>query len=124
MISPCTILIVDDEQDLLEMYLDFFEMENFKVFSALSAKLGLEILAANPDIQVIISDSHMHGMSGLEFLNVLFKQKSSQLFYLATGDLDQSDEEIKKLNGTGLLLKPFDMNEVIKRILKDLNGTV
>lgn len=124
MSSPCTVLIVDDEQDLLEMYQDYFEIEGFKVFAASSAQQGLELLDANPSIQAIISDSHMSGMSGLEFLAVVNKHQAKPLFYLATGDLEQNNEEIKKLGGTGLLTKPFDMSDVIQRILKDLNGKI
>jgi len=122
MSSVCTVLIVDDEKDLLEMYKDYFEMENFTVFTSLNAKDGLEIFDAHSEIQVIISDSHMSGMSGLDFLKELGQKSSKPLFYLATGDLDQTDEAIITLGGTGLLTKPFDMGEIIKRILKDLNG--
>lgn len=122
MTHPCVILIVDDEKDLLEMYQDFFELENFKVYAAPSASLGLELLDAHADIQVIISDSHMNGMSGLEFLQKVSLRPVRPLFYLATGDLAQSVDAITSLGGTGLVAKPFDMNEVIKRILKDLNG--
>jgi DNA-binding response OmpR family regulator len=124
MSNSFTILIVDDEQELLEMYQDFLELEGFTVFSALSAILGNEILKANPQIQVIISDSHMPGMSGLEFLKLVSMLPSKPLFYLATGDIDQSKESIVQLGGTGLIAKPFDINEVITRIIKDLNGTV
>jgi DNA-binding response OmpR family regulator len=122
MSSVCTILIIDDEADLLEMYRDFFEMEDFTVFAASSAKAGLEILEARPEIQVVVSDSHMNGMSGLELLKILNDKNTKPLFYLATGDLDESDDNLKALGAAGLLTKPFDMGEVIKRILKDLNG--
>jgi DNA-binding response OmpR family regulator len=122
MSSVCTILIIDDEADLLEMYRDFFEMEDFTVFAVSSAKAGLEILEAQPEIQVVVSDSHMNGMSGLELLKILNDKSKKPLFYLATGDLDESDDNLKALGATGLLTKPFDMGEVIKRILKDLNG--
>jgi DNA-binding response OmpR family regulator len=122
MSSVCTILIIDDEADLLEMYRDFFEMEDFTVFAESSAKAGLEILEARPEIQVVVSDSHMNGMSGLDLLKILNEKNTKKLFYLATGDLDESDDNLKALGATGLLTKPFDMGEVIKRILKDLNG--
>lgn len=122
MSAVCTILIIDDETDLLEMYRDYFEMDDFAVFTAAAASKGLEVLESHPEIQVVISDAHMGGMSGLELLAVLNKKSTKPLFYLATGDLDQTDDKIKTLGGTGLLTKPFDMAEVIKRILKDLNG--
>ena len=37
-----SILIVDDELELLEIYQDLFEAENFNVLTASSASAGLE----------------------------------------------------------------------------------
>jgi DNA-binding response OmpR family regulator len=124
MSTNCTILIVDDEKDLLDMYREFFEMEKFNVFSASSAELALEIFQEHPEIQVIISDSHMKKMSGLDLLQELSKRPKMPLFYLATGDSADSELKILKLGATGLILKPFDMSEVIERILNDLNGSI
>ncbi len=124
MTNTYTILIVDDEIDLLEMFQDYFEMEGSKVYPALSAAIGLELLDQHDDIQVIISDFHMPGISGLEFLKrVSAHPNKMPLFYLATGDIDQSDSEIIKLGGTGIISKPFDLDLVTKKILKDLNGS-
>ncbi len=118
----CTILIVDDENDLLEMYKDFFEMENFKVFTASNGSAGLEILKVHSEIEVIISDSHMPGMTGLQFLGKVRELTKIPKFYLATGDLNQNQDEIVKLEGTGMILKPFDVEVVIAKILEELNG--
>ena len=117
-----TILIVDDEPDLLEMYQEFLEMEGHKVYAAPSAIIGMEIFTNNPAIQIIISDSHMPGMSGIDFLKKINELPQKPLFYLATGDLDQTNEFIQSLGGTGMIGKPFDLEEVLKRIDKDLNG--
>lgn len=119
-----TILIVDDEKDLLEMYKELLELDNFIVYTASSAGSALEILSKNINIQVIISDSHMNKMTGMELLQVISKKQVRPLFYLATGDLEQTDEEIKNLGGTGLIFKPFDMDVIIQRILKDLDGKI
>jgi CheY-like chemotaxis protein len=116
------ILIVDDEPDLLEMYTEVFESEGFLVHGAPSALVALELFKANSSIQLIISDSHMKGMTGLEFLKTLIEiYKTIPHFYLATGDMDQSEESIKSLGGHGLVLKPFDVDEIIIKIKKDLN---
>lgn len=115
------VLIVDDEKDLLEMYREFFEMDGFKVFTASSAKEALCLYENHPNIKLIISDANMGDISGVELLKVLKKNyRSVPVFYLATGAMETTEEEIKALGGTGLLLKPFDLDEILLRIKRDL----
>lgn len=117
-----SILIVDDEEDLLEMYRELFEMEGFHVFTSTSAKEALVIYSNQPDIKLIISDANMGDISGIEFLKLLKANYSTiPVFYLATGAIEQTEEQIKSLGGTGLVLKPFDLDEILNRIKKDLN---
>lgn len=117
-----SILIVDDEEDLLEMYRELFEMDGFLVTTATSAQEGLVLYQKNQDIKVIISDSKMGDMSGIDFLSVLKnKYQTIPVFYLATGASDKTEDEIKSLGGAGLVLKPFDLDEILLRIKKDLN---
>ncbi|MBP9681064.1 MAG: response regulator [Bacteriovorax sp.] len=116
-----SILIVDDEEDLLEMYRELFEQEGFEVTTASSAIDGLEILKIKREIRLVISDSQMKGKTGLEFLKDLKETyESIPLFYLATGCMEQSEEKIKSLGGAGLVLKPFDLDEILAKIKKDL----
>lgn len=116
------ILIVDDETDLLEMYRELLEMDGFKVFTASSAIEGLETYKNNTHIRLIISDSNMADMSGMEFLASLKSlYQTIPLFYLSTGALEKTEEEIKALGGHGLVLKPFDLDEILIKIRKDLN---
>jgi CheY-like chemotaxis protein len=115
------ILIVDDEKELLEMYREFFEMDGFEVTTASSALEGIKVYGSNLNIRLIISDSNMGEMSGVEFLKVLKSTyQTIPIFYLSTGELSQSEEYIKSLGGHGLLLKPFDLDEILIKIKKDL----
>jgi CheY-like chemotaxis protein len=123
--SDFFILIVDDEKDLLEMYKDFLESEGYKILTAISGADALVVCNKNKDIALIISDSHMGRMSGLEFLAQL-KSKSDSLpkFYLATGDIDKTEEDLKLLGVSRLIMKPFDLTDVIKMINKDLDVAI
>lgn len=115
------ILIVDDEVDLLEMYRELLEMEGFKVFTALSAQEGMKLYGDNQEIRLIISDSKMGDMSGLEFLKTLKSEyQNIPVFYIATGSIDQTEDMIKTLGGDGLVLKPFDLDEILIKIRNDL----
>lgn len=116
------ILIVDDEIELLEMYRELFGMDGFEVFTASSAVEGLEVYKNHKEIQLIISDSNMGDMSGTQFLKTLkATYHTIPVFYLSTGSLDQTEEDVKSLGGHGLVLKPFDLDEILTKIRKDLN---
>lgn len=120
--NKVSLLIVDDEEDLLNLYKELFESEGFEVETASSAVKGMEILKNRRDIRLVISDSLMKEKTGLEFLAELKEMfEPIPLFYLATGSLEYSEEKIKSLGGTGLVLKPFDLDEILARIKKDLN---
>lgn len=122
MSEKVTILIVDDEEELLEIYTDFFASEGLKVFSALSAEKALEIYKDNQnEIQVIISDANMKGMNGAQFLEILRRDFSNKpLFYLSTGDVSVSEIQIKKMGGNRLILKPFELDDILENIRCDL----
>ncbi|MBI2381325.1 MAG: EAL domain-containing protein [Gammaproteobacteria bacterium] len=62
-----TLLLVDDEPDVLRALKRMLRGEPYRVLTAASAEEGLETLARYP-IQVIVSDQRMPGMSGTDFL--------------------------------------------------------
>lgn len=104
------------------MYRELFEMDGFAVTTATSAQEGLEAYKRNLDIRLIISDSNMGDMSGIEFLKSLkTTYQTIPVFYLSTGALEQTEEYIKSIGGHGLVLKPFDLDEILIKIRRDLN---
>lgn len=62
-----TILVVDDEPDILVALEDLFE-NDYRVLSTTSPLKALDIVAKEPDIAIIISDQRMPEMAGDEFL--------------------------------------------------------
>lgn len=115
------ILIVDDDLDLLKMYQEIIVIEGTQIITATSGQKALECCKDNPHIQVIISDAHMGEMSGVELLqNLRSYYETLPVFYLLTGAFDINEEEIKKEGARGLILKPFDLNEILGRIKKDI----
>ena len=63
---PYTILVVDDEVGVVES-IELLLDEDYRVFTALSGKDGLEILERE-EIDLVIVDERMPGMRGVEFL--------------------------------------------------------
>lgn len=114
------ILIVDDEEDLLEVCADAFEFAGHQVRTALNVTQALKILETDR-FDAIISDSNMPDMSGEEFLakihkDVIVGQKTQ--FYLATGAIDVNTKLLEENGASGVVTKPFDIDELIERIAK------
>jgi EAL domain-containing protein (putative c-di-GMP-specific phosphodiesterase class I)/ActR/RegA family two-component response regulator len=63
-----TLLLVDDEPNILSALNRLFRREGYRVLTAGSGQQALELLAENP-VQVIISDQRMAEMSGVELLS-------------------------------------------------------
>lgn len=63
-----TLLMVDDEPNVLAALQRSFRREGFRVLTAASAAQGLALLAEHP-VQVVLSDERMPAMSGTEFLS-------------------------------------------------------
>ncbi len=115
------ILLVDDDADLLDMYEESIQIEGVQVLKAESVKVAIEHCKNHANIQVILSDNHMKGMTGMEFLiNLKNQYETIPVFYLLTGSFDISEEDIISKGGGGLILKPFDLDEILERIKKDI----
>ena len=118
--SP-SILIIDDDPDLLDMYREVLCIDGVNILSALSGKAAFDICKSDQSIQVIISDANMGEMSGMELLvNLKGHYQSMPVFYLLTGAFNVTEEEVVAAGGRGLILKPFDLDEILERIKKDI----
>jgi two-component system chemotaxis response regulator CheY len=116
------ILIVDDDPDLLDMYQEVVAFDGVKTLTARSGREAINLCKNNPGIKVIVSDSNMGEMSGMELLKHLRSYyQTMPVFYLLTGAFDVSEDEVKKAGGSGLVLKPFDLEEILERMKKDIN---
>ncbi len=115
--NECQIIVVDDEPDLAEILAESLELEDFKVSRFLSAEEALKALKGHDDFHVVISDAHMPGMNGLEFLDVLKKDfKHNFLFYLCTGDLEVTENDLKERGGSALVKKPYNLFDLVDSV--------
>lgn len=125
MSKKCVILYVDDEPINLQLFeINFHDI--FKVYTALSAKEGLEKLKEHPDICTVVSDMKMPVMNGLEFINVSKQARPDICYFILTGYeiTDEIQEAITSKTIIKYFQKPFDLNEIvdsIKAALKNAN---
>ncbi|MFE4108047.1 response regulator [Almyronema epifaneia] len=111
--AKAKILVVDDETDNLDLlYRTFFR--NFQVLRASSGAEALEILAAQPEVAVIISDQRMPGMSGTELLSQVAAQYPNIIRIMLTGYTDVEDlvEAINAGKVFKYVTKPWDEDDL------------
>ena len=111
------ILYVDDEEINLEL-LQLSFMNELDVSIATTARKGLEILEANPDIQVVISDLKMPAMNGLDFIKQVKQKNHERVCMLLTGFME-SEVMMEGFNKELIfryLTKPWRKDELLGTI--------
>ena len=110
-----TVLVVDDEPNLLDLLRAYLEREGWRVLGAADGPGGLEAAArARPD--VIVLDVLLPGLDGIEFCRGLREFSDAYVLMLTA-----RAEELDKLVGLAVgaddyLTKPFSPREVVARI--------
>lgn len=92
------ILFIDDNESFLRSYVPLLtEEKDLDVLTASSARQALEILETD-SIDVIVSDIHMPGMSGIQLLEEIFKLglNTPVIFITAFGSVEQAIELVKQ----------------------------
>ncbi|MDF5712825.1 MAG: response regulator [Rhizonema sp. NSF051] len=107
------ILVVDDEPDNLDLLYRTFRRD-FNVFKADSGVKALQVLAAEGEVAVIISDQRMPEMKGTEFLSKTVPQFPDTIRIILTGFTDIEDlvEAINAGQVYKYITKPWDPSEL------------
>lgn len=106
-------LVVDDEPDNLDLLYRTFRRD-FNVLRAESGVVALQVLAAEGEVAVIISDQRMPEMKGTEFLSKTVPQFPDTMRIILTGFTDVEDlvEAINSGQVYKYITKPWDPNEL------------
>lgn len=107
------ILYVDDEPGNLVGFKSTFR-QLYDIKTASSGKEGIEVLDANPDIEIVITDQRMPEMTGVEFLSAIKDKHTEPIRILLTGYTDFSAlvEAINKGQIYRYLQKPWNEDEI------------
>lgn len=108
-----TILIVDDEPNVIASLKRIFTDEPYEMHSAAGALEGIEILKNNP-IKVVISDERMPEISGSEFLATVREQFPYVIRIMLTGhaSIEAAMKAINKGEIYRFFTKPWDDMEL------------
>lgn len=111
------ILLVDDNQSILQAVGTFLSMQNYKVTSAHSPVLALELSQKMDRIELLITDVVMPNMTGPQLANAIRGTHPNVKVLFLSG---YSDEAVRKegiLNQDAIFLqKPASMQDLVKKI--------
>jgi len=111
--SESTLLLVDDESNILSSLRRLFRPQGYRVLTAESGKAGLDIMEREK-IDLIISDMRMPEMTGAEFLAIVAQRWPHVVRILLTGyaDLTSTVDAINKGAIYRYVSKPWEDNDL------------
>ena len=123
-----SILIVDDEPDIADLFRQRFRREvrqgQYVLHFAGSGEEALRRLAEiHPELIVILSDINMPGMDGLELLGEIRRLRPDLpvLMVTAYGD-DDRKRRADELGAAAFLAKPVDFEQLKQHLLRLVPG--
>lgn len=118
-----TILLIEDNRDILENTAEILHLEGYEVLMASHGDEGFEMASSQlPDL--IISDIQMPGINGYEVLSkIRTLPKTTHIpFIFLTASAQEEDIEKGRTSGAhGYLTKPFTSECLKSAILKVLS---
>ncbi|MEP6880648.1 MAG: EAL domain-containing protein [Dokdonella sp.] len=114
-----TVLVVDDEPGILAALSRELRRDGYRVLTAGSGSVGLELLALHP-VQVIISDQRMPEMSGTEFLSIVKDLYPDTMRIILSGytDLNVVTDSVNRGSVFRFLTKPWN-DEALREQVRD-----
>lgn len=120
-----TVMIVDDTKDTVGMVKKLLESEGFKTMVAHNGKDALELLnkiERKPDL--ILLDMFMPEMSGREVCERIRGNEELRdlkvAFFTVAAFRGQGKQMLEDLNVLDYIVKPFDIDDLLRRIHKML----
>ena len=120
--QPTTILVVDDEEDVVSLMRDFLEAEGYAVLVAANGQEALQALQ-RATVDCVLLDVMMPGLSGFDVVRKIREQGEVPVLFLSA-----KQEDSDKIRGLGLgaddyIVKSATPGEVVARVKAVLRRT-
>jgi CheY-like chemotaxis protein len=113
-----TVLFVDDEEIVLKVGSLMLQKLGYSVLPVSNGDRAIEILKENK-VAFVILDMLMPGINGFEIYHQIKKIQPEVKIILASGYIgDQSEERSKRIGFDGFIQKPFNLEQLSKKIEK------
>ncbi|MBI5519660.1 MAG: sigma-54-dependent Fis family transcriptional regulator [Desulfovibrio sp.] len=111
-----TILVVDDDKNILQVLEARLSFAHYKTLTARSAEEAVEVLAQHP-VDLVVSDVKMPGMGGVGLLHEILVQwpHIPVILLTAYGSIPDAVSTIRS-GAADYLTKPFDGHQLLQKI--------
>jgi len=117
--KPCTILLVDDQPEVLQVHKLLLKAMGHKVLTATHGKEAIETFKANKNkIQMLITDFKMPGMDGIDLAEALRKESASLTMLMVTAFGETEKLQLSKKLDMDIILKPSNFKKFSNAIAK------
>ena len=113
--QSASILVVDDEQEIVRSLRRSLTAHGYTVFTAKSGEEAVAVVAKHrPDL--LLLDLLLPGMSGLEVCKQVRRASNVPIIVLSVKDAERDKVEALDLGADDYVAKPFGVKEVLARI--------
>ncbi|QDZ80646.1 sigma-54-dependent transcriptional regulator [Priestia megaterium] len=116
--NKCSVLMIDDEQNLCKLIAKKLQKSGFHTHAAYTGEKGIE-MAKTLDIDVVILDYMLPDMTGIDVLKKLKEVTQSKVIMLTAYGNVESAVQSMKIGAADYLNKPIELEE-LKNIIASL----
>ena len=111
------VLVVDDQPEVLEVTCEIFRTLGMNAIPAMSAREALTVLERVPDIEIMLSDVMMPGMSGAELARKAREMQPQLQVFFVSGFLGFVFVVLGgELEGYPILAKPYILGVIVRKL--------
>lgn len=123
--STGSILLVEDDLDMVEMVRTLFEWKGYRVLTAPSLEKAKEQEAAcTGEISLLLTDIDLQSGTGLEVARyVRARRPHVMVIFMSGHPAERVTQHEDYQSGDSFISKPFDLDDLLKRVDSALDGS-
>ncbi|MBW9207253.1 response regulator transcription factor [Mumia sp. zg.B17] len=122
--TPARLLVVDDDESILDLLASSLRFAGFTVDTATDGQKALEMVAADPTIDLVVLDVMMPHVDGFEVIRRLrADRREVPVIFLTARDTPADRVNGLTAGGDDYLAKPFSLDELVARVRAVLRRT-
>lgn len=110
--KPGSILVVDDQRDIVDLVVDFLRDEGYAIHGVTDGISALSAIEAQPPALILL-DMFMPNMTGGEFWSYMQSRNLTSIPVVLMTASPNAAERMLAQGATSYLAKPFDLDQLL-----------